>query len=57
MQTHVNEGTCKKCSTLQLYISQNLETVQAQQNEHKGVKTNHTLYTQHVGKSHKRTAE
>ena len=25
---HVNERTCKKCSKLQLYISQNLETVE-----------------------------
>lgn len=46
---HVNERTCKKCSKLQLYISQNLETVQPQQNEHKGVKSNHTLYTRECG--------
>lgn len=51
MQTHVNEGTCKKCSTLQLYVSQNLETVRPQQNEHNGVKTSHTPHTQACGKS------
>ena len=32
-----------------IYISQNLETVQPQQNEHKGMKSNHTLHTQECG--------